>query len=125
MAVCGGEGAQGEVLGGKDCAVREVRTCWRNSTPRGWPYGRVANPPRATWGVRRESRGSNAQLATLACSVHDFLPTPVPPRSFVAWRDTLQNVLLQTLLQGVRDSWQASALPEGAPPPSAQQLLAR
>ena len=26
-------------------------------------------------------------------------------KSFVAWRDTLHNALLQTLLQGVRDSW--------------------
>jgi hypothetical protein len=42
-------------------------------------------------------------------------------RSFVEWRTTLGHVLVETLLQGVRDSWQ--------PPPeqqaTAQQLLAR
>ncbi|KAI8470006.1 MAG: hypothetical protein J3K34DRAFT_521690 [Monoraphidium minutum] len=81
---------------------------------------------RADKGAPPLSESWSAGLELVMVLLETVLPKDFKKfKSFVAWRDTLCNALLQALLQGVRDSWRPPPGPEGAQPPSAQRLLAR
>lgn len=79
---------------------------------------------RVSTGKLPVSEGWTASLELPVCLLGVVLPKDFSRfRSFVVWRDTLSHVLVQTLAQSVRDSWQQPA--SGSPQPSAQQLMAR
>ncbi|KIZ05819.1 hypothetical protein MNEG_2138 [Monoraphidium neglectum] len=91
--------------------------------------GAIARTQAADKGVAPLSADWSASLELVLVLLETVLPKDFKRfKSFVAWRDTLQNAVLQTLLQGVRDSWRPPQPRDGeaaAPAPSAQQLLAR